>query len=90
MPSGGALMKHPTPQITTRIVGFTDREWLLIRQTAAALKASGANIATLILPNRPELYRLQRHGGGFELRLTTEEEVLRGMTGQCDCQEDRA
>lgn len=81
---------HPNqPKITTNIVGFSKREWEDIRLAAVAIVRAGGEGATIILPNRPELYRLQRHGDGFELRLTTEEEVLRCMTGQCDCQEDR-
>jgi len=64
------------PRITTNIAGFTRREWEQVRLAAAALQARGAEAGTLILPDRPELYRLDRTGPrAFTLRLTDGNEL---------------
>jgi hypothetical protein len=62
-------------KITTNIVGFSEAEWRMIRGAARSLQLSGASAGTLIFPGRPEIYRLDRRGGCFLLRLSSEEEA---------------
>jgi len=69
-------------QITTNIVGFSDTEWAQIKAAAQALQVTGADAGTLIFPTRPEVYRLKRRGGHFELRLSTEEEAMANLVQQ--------
>jgi len=72
----GRSLPDSVPRITTNIVGFSRDEWEQIRLAAAALQARGAAAGTLIMPDRPELYRLDRTGWRtFALRLTDVEEL---------------
>jgi hypothetical protein len=43
---------------------------------------SGAEAGTLILPGRPELFRLDRQGNRFLLRLTDEEELAETLRAE--------
>jgi hypothetical protein len=67
------------PLICTELTGFTPAEWNLIGLGAEALLRSGAEAGTLILPGRPELFRLDRQGNRFLLRLTDEEELTSAL-----------
>jgi hypothetical protein len=63
------------PLIRTELTGFTPAEWNLIGLGAEALLRSGAEAGTLILPGRPELFRLDRQGNRFLLRLSDAQEL---------------
>ena len=63
-------------KVLTRVMGFSKAEWERIRQGARAVELSGAPAATVILPGRPEVYRLERKADHFELRLSDEAELF--------------
>jgi len=68
--------------IRTRIAGFTPAEWAQIWAAAAYLGSRGGDAATLLLPGRPEVFRLERQGNRFWLRLTDEEELAETLRAE--------
>jgi len=68
--------------IRTRVGGFTPAEWAQLRAAAAYLRSRGGDAATLLLPGRPEVFRLERRGNRFRLRLTDEQELAETLRAE--------
>jgi hypothetical protein len=68
--------------IRTELSGFSATEWAQIRLAAQHLRRRGADAATLLLPGRPEVFRLDRRGNHFRLRVSDEEEVAETLRAE--------
>jgi len=64
------------------VAAFTPAEWAQIRAAAGYLRSWGGDAATLLLPGRPEVFRLERRGNRFRLRVTDEEEVVETLRAE--------
>lgn len=64
------------------MAAFTPAEWAQIRAAAGYLRSWGGDAATLLLPGRPEVFRLERRGNRFRLRVTDEEEVVETLRAE--------
>ena len=64
------------------MAAFTPAEWAQIRAAAGYLRSWGGDAATLFLPGRPEVFRLERRGNRFRLRLTDEQEVAETLRAE--------